>query len=190
MKLLRRKQKNFLYSVISLVVLLAFLWIYTETGTTPNLQKTQQKNNEPDFFVINMQTKNFDINGEISETVNSKKALSFAKGKRNELKDPIIHLYDQQQQTWQITAKKGTVYKNGSKVDLKNNVVIVSQNNENRLTTKALTMYPDDNIAENNLPVTITSPQGVTTAVGMKADLNKQHTLLKKQVKGTYHATP
>ena len=190
MKLLRRKQKNFLYSVISLIVLLAFLWIYTETGTTPSLQKSQQKNKEPDFFVMNMKTTNYDGSGNVSETVNSKKALSFGKGRRNELKDPIINLYDQQKHTWQITAKKGFIYKGGSKVDLKNNVVIASQDNENKLTTSALTMYPEDNIAENSLPVTITTPQGITTSVGMKADLNKQHTHLKQQVKGEYHATP
>ena len=190
MKLLRRKQKNLIYSSLALIMLLAFLWIYTETGSTPTLQKKSGNIKEPEFFIKKMTTHNYDSKGQLKETVTSKIVTSYNKGKRSDLTDPVILLFENNQLNWQITAKKGQVFQKNNRVELKKNVVVRNRDNSNILNTAALTIFPELEIAQNNLPVSIDSPQGTTTAVGMKTDLKKQHTELKKNVKGHYHAAP
>ena len=188
MKLLHHKQKNLVYSTLALAMLLAFLWIYSETGSPPALPEKQGNTKEPEFFIKAMTTHNFDKQGNIKETLTANRVNSYNRGKRSELNNPVIHLFDNQQLSWQITANNGVVFQKDNRVELKKNVVVNSGDNNHILSTQALTIYPELDIAENKVAVTITSPQGTTTALGMKTDLKNQHTALKKNVKGHYHA--
>ena len=51
-----------------------------------------------------------------------------------------------------------------------------------------LTIFPETNIAETGLPVTIKTPQGETTGTGMWADLNDEIFKLLSKVKGIHRA--
>lgn len=188
MKLLRRKQRSFLISSIALVLLIGFLWVYIDKDTTPSLVKVKSSK-EPDFFMRNMRTLNYDQTGQLEQTLTANKLDSYSKGKRSNLQNPAIDLYHQQTEpTWQITAKSGIVRNQGNRVDLNKNVVIHNTDNSYQLNTEALTVYPEKNIAENNKLTTILSPQGTTTAQGIKTDLNQEHTILKNNVTGQYNA--
>ncbi|MGK0441934.1 MAG: LPS export ABC transporter protein LptC [Pseudohongiellaceae bacterium] len=190
MKLLLRKQKNILYSAIALVLLLGFLWLYSEKDGSPTLSGQQKSIKEPDFFINNMQTNSFDSSGKLKETINSSQVLSFAKGNHSTLKQPNIQLFKSGKETWNISADKGVSKKKGALIELKNNVLIDSRSQQYQLVTSALTVHPKRNVAENNQAVTITSPQGITKTTGIKTNFDTGHTLLKQHVKGEYHATP
>ncbi|MCR8921565.1 LPS export ABC transporter periplasmic protein LptC [Dasania sp. GY-MA-18] len=189
MKLLRRKQKHFITSSIALVLLLVFLWLYSDTGSTPSFSKKTAPS-DPEVFMSNMHSLRFNEQGELAHTLKAETVKSYSNGRRSNLQQPIIDFYKDQQPSWRITADSGIVRKKGAKVDLKNHVVVVNNDHSYQLTTSALTLYPKKNIADNNQAVTITSPQGTTNATGIKADLTQEHTILKKRVTGHYHATP
>lgn len=194
MKLLRRKNSNILISGIALVLLIAFLWSYNETGSTPNFKKTTKNPTEPDFFIIQTSSQSYDKQGLLNTSISSPELEHYPINDRTHLKEPVIKLYKKQQQTWQITANSGIVHQGGEQVNLKENVIIRSGDangvHEYLLTTNALKILPDKKLIENNRPVKLITPQGSTTAIGLKADLNKEHLLLKKRVRGLYHAEP
>jgi len=192
---MRKKNSNRLMSGIALALLLGFLWIYSDTGTPPTISSDNKKLKEPEFFIHNVYNLSFNEQGMLTQTLTAKKLQHFSTGKRKknqytELKEPVINLYKDNHHKWQISSKTGTVKNEGKQIDLKNSVIISSSDQLYKLTTSALRIYPAKNIAENNKAVTITSPQGVTTSIGIRTDLNTEHTILKKNVQGTYHVTP
>ncbi|WP_019529754.1 LPS export ABC transporter periplasmic protein LptC [Dasania marina] len=189
MTLLRRKQKHFVITSIALALLLMFLWLYTESGSTPSFSKKATPK-EPEIFMRDIHSQRFNAEGQLAHTLTAESLNNYAKGKRSILQLPVMHFYTDQQLTWQITADSGIVTKQGQQVALKNNVIVLSNDQRYQLSTSALNIYPKKQIAENNLAVTITSPQGTTTATGIRTDLTQEHTLLKKNVTGHYHAAP
>jgi len=90
-----------------------------------------------------------------------------------------------------MTAKKGSLHNNGARAVFVGDVY-AWQNTEtsikNELRTDRLVLFPDKHIAETKSHVTITTPKGKTTGVGMWADLNSERFKLLSKVKGVHRA--
>ena len=194
MKLLRRKHRNILVLGVALVLLFGFLWSYTDTSITPPLTQVSKNSKEADFFIHNTSSKNFNQQGELTSSLSTPKLEHYPFNNATQLQSPEIKLYQNNQQTWQINANSGIVRNNVEVIELNNQVIIHSGNNPSNsdyiLTTEALTITPEKKLLENSKAFTLMTPEGKTTAIGLKANLNTEYLLLKKRVQGHYHAVP
>lgn len=190
MKLIKRKNNNILISVISVMLLLGFLWRYTATDSSNQFIKPSQTRQSPDFFITNATGLRFNKEGQLSSRVKTPSVKHLPIDNITELVSPTIDWFKDRQLIWQISANSGIVSNDEKRVELSGQVVANNQPHQQLINTEQLTFFPEQKRLENSVLVSITNPQGVTTATGFKADLNKEHLLLKKNVRGQYHASP
>lgn len=89
-----------------------------------------------------------------------------------------------------ISADHGTVTRNGDEIILRDNVVIVrdasAKRGPMRITTSYLHVVPDDETADTDRKVTITTDHSVTTAKGLKLNSATRVLKLLAQVRTRY----
>ncbi|WP_339639881.1 LPS export ABC transporter periplasmic protein LptC [uncultured Porticoccus sp.] len=150
-----------------------------------------------DSYMNNIDTVNFDRDGNRAYTLTATEARHFNRGNRLELENPGMVSYSEpnegseQAPPWHVTSQKGTIYNGGERAVLSGDVYArqsVKKGGKNEFLTSKLTIFPETNIAETGLPVTIKTPQGETTGTGMWADLNDEIFKLLSKVKGIHRA--
>ena len=103
---------------------------------------------------------------------------------------PSITVYIKNQEPWVVTAKRGQLSQGINQLDLYNNVIMHQaqglNNHEITLLTNAMTFYPNTQIANTTLPVTIQEPGLTLTGIGLNADLIKGILELKSDMQGVY----
>lgn len=188
MILIKRKYSNILILMISVMLLLGFLWRYTATDASNQFTKSSLNQQSPDFFITDATGLRFNKEGLLSSRIKTPSIKHMPVADITELDSPNIEWFKHSQLIWQISANSGIVSKDETRLELMGQVVANNEPQQQIITTEKLTFYPERKRIENKLPVTITNPQGVTTATGITVDLNKEHLLLKKHVRGQYHA--
>ena len=150
-----------------------------------------------DSYMNHIDTVSFDRDGNRAYTLTATEARHFNRGNRLELENPHMVSFSkpkeglEQTSPWYVTSQKGTIYNGGKRAVLAGDVQAwqaVKKGGKNEFLTRKLTIFPDTNIAETDLPVTITTPQGKTTGTGMWADLNDEIFKLLSKVKGIHRA--
>lgn len=102
---------------------------------------------------------------------------------------PYIILYNADAPPWYIRADNGHSDANGDTVTLTDNVVvwqIDALNKRTELTTEKLVVFPEREYAQTDKAVKIVAPEGVTTAVGMKAFFNQDRLQLLSNVRSIH----
>ncbi|KAF1067306.1 MAG: Lipopolysaccharide export system protein LptC [Pseudomonas citronellolis] len=90
---------------------------------------------------------------------------------------------------WHVQSVRAEVAPEGKQVELIDDVRVQRTDAQKRtllLNTTRMTVIPDQNYAQTDQPVKITEPNGVTTAVGMKAYLKDSRMLLLSNVRGQH----
>lgn len=104
--------------------------------------------------------------------------------------NPKMIIYRDNGAPWHITAKQGRSQQNNSVIIMTKDVVAWSidpQTGErSELTTSRLVIKPNQQYAESDKPVKITTPDSTTTATGMQAYLKQDKIKLLSQVRGFY----
>lgn len=145
-----------------------------------------------DSYMLNITKTDFGKQGNKIHSLDAIEARHFNRGNRLELDKPNLISYRQNtsDHPWHMTSEKGTIYKGGVRAVFQGNVYAwqTVNNGKNELRTDKLVVFPDKHTAETKSRVTITTPKGKTTGVGMKADMNKEQFKLLSRVKGVHRA--
>ncbi|WP_101757607.1 LPS export ABC transporter periplasmic protein LptC [Oceanicoccus sp. KOV_DT_Chl] len=165
MQLLNRRRKNTLGLVIASLILVVFLFIYSDTGSPPAFNETADENRGSEFYLIHAASRQYDEAGNIDTTINSSQIKHNPVNNSIKIADPLIILHDQGLTQWQISAQSGVVYNEGEKIDLSQQVVIVSNDETTSLKTPQLFIYPNQKLADTEQPVTLHSANGFTRAL-------------------------
>jgi lipopolysaccharide export system protein LptC len=108
-------------------------------------------------------------------------------------KPHIISYPNNEKKPWDITADHGQSVHGTKELILWGNVNIhepeSALNNDIRMTTSRLVVYPEKNYAETDQPVTFTEPGLVVNSVGMKIYFKEKRVQLLNQARGEYDAT-
>jgi lipopolysaccharide export system protein LptC len=177
---------NTLIASAAAVLLLVFLLSYSETGTPPTFSTQSSQNTLPDYYLLESNSSQFNQQGLLDFTMTSTAITHNPEHNSIDLKEPKLHLYQDGELAWLVTAHTGAIYNSGKKVDLQQRVVISSSDQEITLKTPQLTIFPDKKLAKTNKPVTLQNPNGFTRAIGLKANLETKNIDLLKQVRGQY----
>lgn len=186
MALVSRKTLNFGMLALAVVVALAFLF-YAETGSrTPLSDQTQPLVQQADFFLLNSQSYQYDAAGKLDITIHSEKLQHNPVDNSVSMQKPRFDLYRDGVYNWTLTSQQGLISEKGDEVDLQREVAIVSSDTITTLNTDQLFIYPDKRQAKTDRPVALHSSNGLTTAIGLEADLDNKTLGLLQRVRGQY----
>jgi lipopolysaccharide export system protein LptC len=177
-------------ALVALAVLLLFLLSYSETGSPPTILVEEPTSDYPDYYLVNAKSTQFGPQGALDMTIKSESILHEPQTNSSLLKQPRIALYQDGVLNWTIRSDTGVAYQTEQRIDLEQRVIIASGDNQTVLKTPFLALYPEEERAETDKPVTLQSPTGFTRSVGLKVNMKTKQIHLLDQVRGQYNAVP
>lgn len=163
-----------------------------------DIPKTQS---EPDYYTVNSEFLEYDINGNLSQSLKSDRLLHYPDSEETVLDKPQITTFEPDgSPQWQAVADTGLVEGDGSHFQLNQNVIVwqMAKNEaiedtttpevQLRLTTEQLKIDLDNDQVSTDQPVLISTSEGDTRSVGLFADMKTNKIELKSQVQGLYQS--
>lgn len=156
-----------------------------------------------DAYAVGINTVLYDASGNINYTLQAERQVHFDDDSM-ELDKPYIRLFENGNSRWNIVANSGWVtpllnYQAGvgtatiQTIELSGAIEVYSldeMGNRMQMLTDSLTVNPHDKTIETDQPVTVVSNSFEISSTGMHADLNQDSLVLKREVQGTYEASP
>lgn len=147
-----------------------------------------------DHFLNQASIINFNLQGIPKSQINGSRLLHYPGDEDAELLDPHIIMYQDKGSPILITADKGWVNKDGTRVFFKGHTVVERKksqaNHFSRLDTPELTIWPNKEFAETDQHVKIMTDTTIATGTGMQAYLGSGRYYLLNNVKGHYEKKP
>lgn len=137
--------------------------------------------NDPDLYMVDARITQFNELGTPQHRINAQRMTHFPLTNVTTLRVPNLLLYQEGEAAmpWDIIAKNGRLLPksrlHNEVVELWDQVIAVRDQRDGHfinIETESLTVYPDQDFVETNVPVSIDNRRGRTTAGGgMKGDL-------------------
>jgi len=167
---------------LSIFVLCSIVCRADETTETNASAQSAAASQELQGFNLN----GYNNNGEKAWDINGTKAnISDA---NIQITNVDANFYGKQQAN--LTADHGTINKVNGNVNLKDNVVITSEDRGTQMTTNALDYNRNKDLVTTQDPVKIVDDQGVVTGQGMVAHPNLKKAQINKNVKAVVNTKP
>lgn len=173
----------------TVVIAVFLLWRSDEAPVIDQEAVALRGDAEPDGFVVNGDYRSFDETGSLEIRFTSPRIEQFDEENLATMESPRAELYgDAEALPWIVEADQGRLMQNRELVYLTGNVRVLRsvEGRETTLTTPTLTLDNNKGLVFTDAPVEIRDVTGVTTAVGMKAWIDKRILELKSQVEGYY----
>lgn len=177
-----------------LLTLLAALTIWLERATQVDSGANSDKlRHDPDFIVSELTMRHFNQDGSLQHALKAKNMLHYPDDDSTHIADPALTFYANAQST-RLSARRAIVSEDGKLVTLIDDVKVVRDatpgSPELVLTTAAMHVYPDDEIARTSVPVTIVNGRNVVQGTAMEANNRNQTYTLLGRAKATFYGTP
>ncbi len=172
---------------VAVLAMLAALTFWLDHATRSEGWKSGKDRHDPDFIVQGYTVKKLGDDGKLRNLLLGDTMTHYPDDDSTEVVRPRM-TYFGGPRPLNLRSKTASVSKDGKVVTLKDEVYgwrdASASNPAVSLSTTVLTVYPDDDIANTQAPVTITHGKSVLHGTGMDLD-NKLHILtLKSQVRG------
>lgn len=145
---------------------------------------------QPDFFMENTQILMFNGQGTSAYQLRSTRATHQRTDDSTQLEQPnLLYYRPGEEHPWLLQAQQGAVTKGGNQVQLNTDVLLQRQDPTEpsaRMTTQALTLFPERDYAETAQSVRIETAGSVTTADGMQVFLDDGRLELLSNVRGQH----
>ncbi|OOV86484.1 LPS export ABC transporter periplasmic protein LptC [Oceanospirillum linum] len=154
---------------------------------------------EPDYYTVNSTFLEYNADGVLSRSLRSERLLHYPDIEETALVNPEIISYGSTgMPQWQAMANSGLVEGDGSHFQLNQNVIVWQISAENlsdatieapvdmQLSTEQLNIDMDKNQVTTDKAIKIITQEGMTSAIGLFADLTTNQITLKNQVKSLY----
>lgn len=145
---------------------------------------------QPDFFMENTRILMFSQQGTPAYQLRSERATHQRDDDSTLLEQPnLLYYRPGEEHPWLLKAQQGTVTQGGEQVEMIDDVLLQRQDPSAptaRMTTQALTLYPERDYAETAQSVRIETAGSVTTATGMQVFLDDGRLELLSNVRGQH----
>lgn len=146
---------------------------------------------QPDTVIDNARLDAFDENGHKVRQLTGKRITYFDTDQRSLVEAPHLYILrrsnDKTASTpWEVTADNAVAYQASNIIDLHGNVTLFSDatpGGPTRITSEYLHVNTDSKLVQTDKAVTIHARNSVSHAVGMWADIGRDHLLLPARVK-------
>ena len=185
-----KKKYNFYTIALSIIIILMLIGFYC----LPTLQTAPSKMiDEPayaDGFMENVVAMRMNTEGLPESTLYSPKLTHFAQNNSTRLTAPHFTILPNKGNAWNISAEHG-VSTDGIKTlylwgNVKMHQIKGPFNKDVTLLTSSITIYPEQNTAVTDQPVTLLQDSNVLNAIGLKTNFKTSTIELLSQSRGVY----
>jgi lipopolysaccharide export system protein LptC len=144
-----------------------------------------------DYYALNAHSVQFLPDGRLQYEMTSDKVEHLKASEVTLLTNPDLNMFRGTEFPWHVQSEHGEVNPDGTQVELIDSVRITRFDEKNRrtlITTTRMTVFPQQQYAQTDQPVSIDGAGGVSTGIGMKAYLKESRIHLLSNVRGQYEA--
>ncbi|WP_347332793.1 LPS export ABC transporter periplasmic protein LptC [Marinimicrobium locisalis] len=180
---------------VGLFLLIAVVAVWDYSPEDLLREKETQQERFPQAYMIDSQTRRYNKEGELHYRMLSERADFFQfLPERSSPRDysliqsPEVTVHGEGEHPWRLTSRVGRSNATGDELRFNGNVRAWQSQpgGELVLTTPELLVEPNRQYAHTSKAVKMRSPRGQHEAIGMRADLSKDHIELLSEVRGTY----
>ncbi|MBI5920363.1 MAG: LPS export ABC transporter periplasmic protein LptC [Betaproteobacteria bacterium] len=178
---------------LMLLTLLAALTFWLERATEVDKAGNKDKiRHDPDFIVTALSVRHFNRDGSLQHALQAREMMHYPDDDSTHIAEPSLTFYAHAEPT-RLSARQARVSQDGRLIELSDNVRVVREATPDRpelvLTTAAMQVYPDDEIARSSVPVTIVNGKSLIRGMGMEADHGKHLYTLTGRAQATLYKT-
>lgn len=183
------KRLSLLTGVGTVVVMVLYLTLYGDSNPVTWSLTAQQNPDRVDLYADLVHGLKYDASGRLVQQLWAQSMQHYPARGYSKLSDPKLLSLGKDGDLWNTTATTGILI-GDEEIQLVHNVVITNQTNTTRFDTDMLRYFPDRQQVSTDAAVKLSHDNDVTTAVGMRADLNRHRIELLHQVQSTYAQLP
>lgn len=182
-------RKRYLLLVMTILFGLALLAVdnYTQENNAPLSEK---QSSEADYYGEGLLNRQFDKTGKLQQSFSAERSTHYPLTNSTVFNDPVIHVQDEENEFWQVTANEGSMNDKDNTLRLRQQVEIRPLQNGNKdevvINTESLDYFTKQQVAETDQEVTMVSPEAHITAIGMRMDMKRQRMELNAKVNTRY----
>lgn len=183
--------RNYLITSALLLIMLGIgYWAYDGSITTVGPKRTSIIRKDADYFLVNADIRQYSETGNLEFTLASSSITHYPHNDNTLLQQPVMTSYGKPDEVFTSVSESGKLLPGGNDLELWDNVVMtqIQLNNGKtvRMDTDFITIYSEQEMAETDRPVLITSSTGHTRAIGMTALYQQGLIKLKSRVRGVH----
>lgn len=181
--------RNYLVSLLLIISIGLSAWSILSTNTSRSTHSPEDTS-LPDAYMEDVVAIVMNKFGTPSIKLSTPKMVHYANNDRTDIQKPLVTIYRKSPNPWDISADFAEASQGVSQINFQKNVVIkhIADKDDPATTmqTTALTVFPNNQSAQTDQPVTITQPDTTIQATGMQANMNEGTVKLLSQAKGEY----
>lgn len=175
--------------VCATVAMALYLALYWDSNPPTSLL-TRRDPDRVDLYADQVHVTKYDASGKLVQQFWAVSMHRFPERGNTQLSEPKLlsagkDALGKDGELWNTTAAVGTLI-GDEEIQLNQRVVVTDQAKTIRLDTEALHYFPDRQQASTDVAVKLSRFDDVTTAVGMRVDLNRRRIELLHQVQSIY----
>ena len=183
--------RNYLITTALMLTLVALgYWAYTGSITPGAPRRTVDIRQDADYFLVDAEIRQYSEQGSLDYSLTSSSITHYPHNDTTLLNQPVMTSYSKPGEVFRSTSESGKLLPGDKDIELWDNVVMTQtklRDDETiRMTTDFITLYSEQEKAETDRPVLITSKNTVTRAIGMTALYGQGIIQLKSRVRGVH----
>jgi len=189
---MRRDRVSTLFPLLLILALAgASLWL-ERAVRGPEHDRSGKARHDPDFVAEDFGIVKMNAAGKPEYTLAAKRMLHYPDDGSTSIVAPHLVQRNDGAAPIVIRADHGLISKSGDEASFQGGVVVVREagkgQNELRVQTEFLQVFPDRDLANTDRPVVITEGRSRLTGTGMELNNKTRQFVLRSQVRGTFDA--
>ena len=180
-----------LFPLLLLGLLAALTYWLARTANFDESMKRAKARHDPDFVVEHFGIQRFNAAGELQNSLTAERMTHYPDNDSTEIASPVLDYYRPDQTPTRVTAQRAWLNHDGKEVRLMGKVRLVHQGTaevpDTVLETSRLTVFPDDELAQGNVPVTISRGKSVVVGSGVEYKGKENLAVLKGRARGIFY---
>lgn len=189
---MRRERVSTLFPLLLILALAAAsLWL-ERAVQAPEHDRSGKTRHDPDFIADGFGIVKMNAAGRPEYTLSAQRMLHYPDDESTSIVAPRLVQRRDDAPPILISAERGRVSKNGDEASFTGGVVAVREagqgQDELRMQTEYLQVFPDLDLARTDMPVVITEGRSRLAGTGMELNSKTRQFTLRSQVRGTFDA--
>jgi lipopolysaccharide export system protein LptC len=185
----RRRNIVLLIGFGAVLVLAFYTTLYWHNNPPLSLLGEQRDKDRIDLFAEQIHGIKFDSDGKLVETLWAQRLDHYPERNESILAKPVLEAKSNDGKTWKMTAATGTLI-GEDEMRLYDDVVIVDREQTLRFESERLDYFFSNQQAATDAAVKLQRAADVTTAIGLRANLNTNRIELLRNVDSHYAQIP
>ena len=183
--------RNYLVIFTILLIMLGVgYWGYHDPHTAAVQKEASVIRQDADYFLVNADIKQYSESGELEYTLVSSSITHYPHNDNTLLQQPVMTNYTKPGEVFTSVSQSGKLLPGGNDLELWDDVVMtqtqLGSGKTVRMNTDFITIYSEQEMADTDRPVLITSSTSTTRAIGMTALYQQGLIKLKSRVRGVH----